>query len=91
MEVEISPAGSDSSPVVQTGVASYFHQRAERLAATIQAKKRDLFRLQAQRNELNSRVRLLRDELQVLQEPGSHVGEVVRPMGKTKVLVKVWP
>lgn len=36
-------------------------------------------------------VRLLREELQLLQEPGSYVGEVVKPMGKKKVLVKVHP
>ncbi len=34
-------------------------------------------------------VRLLRDEIQKLQEPGSHVGEVVKSMGKQQVLVKV--
>lgn len=34
-------------------------------------------------------VRMLREELQLLQEPGSYVGEVVKVMGKTKVLVKV--
>lgn len=45
-------------------------------------------------NELNLSippVRLLREELQLLQEPGSYVGEVVKVMGKTKVLVKVQP
>lgn len=36
-------------------------------------------------------VRMLREELQLLQEPGSYVGEVVKAMGKTKVLVKVHP
>jgi 26S proteasome regulatory subunit T6 len=36
-------------------------------------------------------VRLLREELQLLQEPGSYVGEVVKVMGKNKVLVKVQP
>jgi 26S proteasome regulatory subunit T6 len=36
-------------------------------------------------------VRLLREELQLLQEPGSYVGEVIKVMGKTKVLVKVHP
>jgi 26S proteasome regulatory subunit T6 len=36
-------------------------------------------------------VRLLREELQLLHEPGSHVGEVVKAMGKNKVLVKVQP
>lgn len=34
-------------------------------------------------------VRLLKEELQLLQEPGSYVGEVVKVMGKKKVLVKV--
>jgi len=34
---------------------------------------------------------LLREELQLLHEPGSYVGEVVKVMGKNKVLVKVQP
>jgi|TARA_B100001741_G_scaffold255059_1_gene217463 ATP-dependent 26S proteasome regulatory subunit len=34
-------------------------------------------------------VRSLREELHQLQEPGSYVGEVVKVMGKKKVLVKV--
>lgn len=32
---------------------------------------------------------MLREELQLLQEQGSHVGEVVKAMDKKKVLVKV--
>ena len=36
-------------------------------------------------------VRLLREELQLLHEPGSYVGEVVKAMGKNRVLVKVQP
>lgn len=39
----------------------------------------------------NGLVRLLREELQLLHEPGSYVGEVVKVMGKNKVLVKVQP
>lgn len=31
---------------------------------------------------------MLREELMLLQEPGSYVGEVVKVMGKSKVLVK---
>jgi len=34
---------------------------------------------------------MLREEIQHLQEPGSYVGEVVKVMAKTKVLVKVHP
>ena len=37
------------------------------------------------------RVRLLREELYQLQEPGSYVGEVIKQMGQKKVLVKVGP
>ena len=47
--------------------------------------------MQAQRNELNAKVRLLKEELQLLHEQGSYVGEVVRAMDKKKVLVKVHP
>ncbi|PWA53095.1 26S protease regulatory subunit 8 [Artemisia annua] len=32
---------------------------------------------------------MLKEELQLLQEPGSYVGEVFKVMGKSKVLVKV--
>ena len=36
-------------------------------------------------------VRALKEELSLLQEPGSYIGEVVKVMGKTKVLVKAHP
>lgn len=34
-------------------------------------------------------MRFIKEELMRLQEPGSYVGEVVKPMGKKKILVKV--
>jgi 26S proteasome regulatory subunit T6 len=43
------------------------------------------------RNDLNAKVRSLKEELAQLQEPGSYVGEVVKVMGRNKVLVKVHP
>ncbi len=55
----------------------------------VQEKMQNLDRLRAQRNELNNKVRMMREELQQLHEPGSYIGEVVKPMGKTKVLVKI--
>ncbi|CAK4080523.1 unnamed protein product [Aphanomyces euteiches] len=73
------------------GLTSYYRQKIEQLELTVRDKTMNLRRLQAQRNELNSKVRLLREELQLLQEPGSYVGEVVKQMGKSKVLVKVNP
>lgn len=47
--------------------------------------------MKARRNELNAKVRMLREELHHLQEPGSYVGEVVKQMGQNKVLVKIHP
>jgi 26S proteasome regulatory subunit T6 len=73
------------------GIHSYYHGKIEELEAVFREKAQNLRRLEAQRNELNGKVRLLREELQLLQEPGSYVGEVVKAMGKTKVLVKVNP
>lgn len=73
------------------GLTSYFSSKIEAAEQLIHTKSQDLRRLEAQRNALNARVRLLREELQLLQEPGSYVGEVVKVMGKKKVLVKVQP
>ena len=41
--------------------------------------------------EIISQVRMLREELQLLQEQGSYVGEVIKAMDKKKVLVKIHP
>ena len=71
------------------GVRFFYLARIEEISSALREKKRDLRRLQAQRNELNTRVRVLRDEQIVLQQPGSYIGEVVKAMGKDKVLVKV--
>ena len=73
------------------GVTTFLRSRIDALEAKLHEKSLDLQRLQAQRNELNTAVRALRDELMFLQEPGSNVGEVVKIMGKNKVLVKVGP
>lgn len=73
------------------GVHNYFKNKIEAAELTINAKTQNLRRLEAQRNTLNTKVRLLREELQLLQEPGSYVGEVIKVMGKKKVLVKVQP
>jgi 26S proteasome regulatory subunit T6 len=70
---------------------SYYKNKIEQAEIAINKRTQNLRRLEAQRNALNSRVRLLREELKLLQEPGSYVGEVVKVMGKKKVLVKVQP
>ncbi|GAU34145.1 hypothetical protein TSUD_66240 [Trifolium subterraneum] len=73
------------------GLRQYYTQHIHELQLLLRQKTHNLNRLEAQRNDLNSKVRMLREELQLLQEPGSYVGEVVKVMGKNKVLVKVHP
>lgn len=80
-----------SSPRPSGGIKSYYQAKIEAAEIEINQKTQNLRRLEAQRNALNARVRLLREELQTLHEPGSYVGEVVKQMGKNKVLVKVQP
>eukprot|EP00197_Chlamydomonas_leiostraca_P011810 CAMPEP_0202885104 /NCGR_PEP_ID=MMETSP1391-20130828/41489_1 /ASSEMBLY_ACC=CAM_ASM_000867 /TAXON_ID=1034604 /ORGANISM="Chlamydomonas leiostraca, Strain SAG 11-49" /LENGTH=434 /DNA_ID=CAMNT_0049568345 /DNA_START=76 /DNA_END=1381 /DNA_ORIENTATION=- len=76
---------------VGDGLKGYYKSKIEELELKVKDKSHNLRRLEAQRNELNTQVRLLREELQLLQEPGSYVGEVIKVMGKNKVLVKVHP
>ena len=73
----------------QQGIKHYYTAKIEELELIVRGKMQNLRRLEAQRNELNIKVRHLREELALLQEPGSYVGEVVKAMGKKKVLVKV--
>ncbi|GAA5929248.1 proteasome regulatory particle base subunit RPT6 [Sporobolomyces koalae] len=80
-----------ASEVPSKGLTTYFTSKIEQAEHLIHSRTQNLRRLEAQRNALNARVRLLREELQLLQEPGSYVGEVVKVMGKKKVLVKVQP
>ena len=70
---------------------SFFRNKIESMKLEIIQGQAVLRRLEAQRNDYNSRVRLLREELGLLQQPGSYVGEVVKVMGTKKVLVKVHP
>ena len=85
----------------ESSLKTYLISKIEELEHKIQEKSQNVKRLQAQRNELNNAgkileflftsviVRQLKDEITALQESGSYVGEVVKQMGKDKVLVKV--
>ena len=84
-------AAAAERPDAGAGIESFFATQNEGLEIQIAEKAQNLRRLEAQRNTLNARVRLIREELQLLQEPGSYVGEVVKVMGKKKALVKIQP
>ena len=87
----LSSADVSNGSSSDAGLKSYYVSKLEELQILIRDKAQNLERLKAQRNELNTKVRLMREELTQLHEPGSYVGEVVKPMGKLKVLVKVNP
>lgn len=72
-------------------LASFYASKIETAEREITQKTSNLRRLEAQRYQLNNRVRRLKEELQLLQQPASYVGEVIKTMGKKKVLVKVHP
>lgn len=72
-----------------SALRSYYLNKIEQLEHKLNEKTQNVKRLEAQRNDWNNQVRVLRDELTALYESGSYVGEVVKQMGKNKVLVKV--
>jgi 26S proteasome regulatory subunit T6 len=84
-------ASSISTSVSGSSIGRYHASKIGLLRETVQERQGDLQRLKARRNELNAQVRMLREELYHLQEPGSYVGEVVKPMGQKKILVKIHP
>ena len=79
LETDSSGASAEMVDVSKgTGLAAYYKTKIEELELQIRDKTHNLRRLEAQRNELNTHVRMLREELQLLQEPGSYVGEVIK-------------
>jgi len=72
-------------------LAGFYESKIETAEREITQKTANLRRLEAQRYQLNTRVRRLKEELQLLQQPASYVGEVIKTMGKKKVLVKCHP
>ena len=82
-------APSDRSKGADSSLKTYYKTKIEDAQQRLVEKAQDVRRLQAQRNELNSKVRALKEELMQLHEQGSFVGEVSKAMDKKKVLVKV--
>lgn len=73
------------------GIKPFFVQKIQDTQIEIEEKTHNLRRLEAVRNLLNTNVRSLKDELKLLQEPSSYVGEVVKVMSLNQVLVKIHP
>jgi len=74
-----------------TAVSSYYRTKIDDITIQVRKKEANVRRLEAQRNDLNEKVRHLKDELVQLQQPGSSVGEIIKKMGQNKVLVKIHP
>jgi len=73
------------------GFRNYLQNKNDKLAVNIRDAQENLRRLEAQRNDLNTKVRKVRNELRTLLTPASFIGEVVKRMGKDKILVRVDP
>jgi 26S proteasome regulatory subunit T6 len=80
-----------SNEPVSKGLTTYYKKKIADLEHLLAEKRINLRRLEAQRNALNSSVRSLKEELQMLQEPSSNVAEVVKVMGRDRALVKMNP
>jgi 26S proteasome regulatory subunit T6 len=74
---------------LDNSVKVYYRTKNEEAQQLLKEKLQNVRRLQAQRNELNNKVRMLKEELVQLHEQGSYVGEVSKVMDKKKILVKV--
>jgi 26S proteasome regulatory subunit T6 len=87
--IQQQPASTDQSGGPENSLKTYYKTKIEDAQQRLGEKAQNVRRLQAQRNELNSKVRSLKEELMQLHEQGSYVGEVSKAMDKKKVLVKV--
>ena len=76
-------------PKKQTGLEPYYRKKIAEMEIKLVDKQNNLRRLEAQRNEVNAKVKDLKDELYKLLEQPSSVAEVCKMMGKRKCLVKV--
>lgn len=65
----------------------YITARIAEIESLISEKKRNIARLQAQRNDLNGQVRELKDEIHHLQENPSDIAELIRKVGKKRALI----
>ncbi|ELA46824.1 26S proteasome subunit P45 family protein [Vavraia culicis subsp. floridensis] len=70
---------------------AYFMNETQRLHNEIENKRMELKKLNKKQYDLNNQVRMLKEEIRIVQEPSANVGTVIKKMGKNKVLVKTQP
>lgn len=75
-------------PKAKKGLQPYYTQKIEEMEIKIMEKRNNLRRLEAQRNEMNTMVKNLKEELQMLLMPYANIAEVSKMMSKDKCLVK---
>lgn len=68
---------------------TFLNERIKQLKLVLKNKKNNLQRITAIRNDMNSQVKALREEIVGLHESAAYVGEVIKMMGKDKCLVKM--
>eukprot|EP00915_Cephaloidophora_sp_WS-2016_P000034 GHVH01000078.1.p1 GENE.GHVH01000078.1~~GHVH01000078.1.p1 ORF type:complete len:397 (-),score=70.69 GHVH01000078.1:1069-2259(-) len=76
---------------IDRGLHEYYSAIIEEKEHEVKTLNRIQKQKSALRRSLNNQVRSLHEELQQLMEAGSHVGEVVKLMSNTRVLVKIHP
>jgi 26S proteasome regulatory subunit T6 len=69
-------------------IDDYYDTKIKEIELKVKAKQINFMRLQAQRNDLNEKVIKLFDEINHLKKSGNQVAEVIKILGKDKVLVK---
>jgi len=69
-------------------IDDYYDTKIKEIELKVKAKQINFMRLQAQRNDLNEKVIKIREELRHLLKPRNEVGEVIKILGKDKVLIK---
>lgn len=80
----------NQSPTKGSSDEFYFYRSQEQsLERVIDDKKRSMSKLEAVRNRLNREIRHLKEESSSLLQPASYVGEVTKPLGNGRVLVKI--
>ena len=72
----------------ESSIKEYYKSKIQEIEMKIKEKQLNFMRLQAQRNELNTAVLELREEVKHLLKPSSVVAEVAKVLGQDTVLVK---